>query len=174
MYQHPKLMYFCRDFFRFVIKLIFKPTGQPLSWQTCMSLTTWFVLVSVYRSRFCPDHLANTLWHGDVFTKKLPRILLPTFVWPNPAQVNISRIAWTQWPRSIWGSAFIELWPQSCQFSFQTFSTVCSNSEISTWFHNIFIPLRIPDSYDAKIAQICNLWMFWPVIHLPYHSPRLT
>ena len=26
--------------------------------------------------------------------------------------------------------------------------------------------LRIPDSYDAKIAKICNLWTFWPVIKL--------
>ncbi len=24
--------------------------------------------------------------------------------------------------------------------------------------------IRIPDSYDAKIAKICNLWTFWPVI----------
>ncbi len=24
--------------------------------------------------------------------------------------------------------------------------------------------LRLPDSYDAKIAKICNLWTFWPVI----------
>ncbi len=24
--------------------------------------------------------------------------------------------------------------------------------------------LRIPDSYDAKIAKIPNLWTFWPVI----------
>ena len=24
--------------------------------------------------------------------------------------------------------------------------------------------LRIPDSYDAKIAKICNFWTFWPVI----------
>ncbi len=26
--------------------------------------------------------------------------------------------------------------------------------------------LRIPDSYDAKIAKICNCWTFWPVIQL--------
>ncbi len=26
--------------------------------------------------------------------------------------------------------------------------------------------LRLPDSYDAKIAKICNLWTFWPVIQL--------
>ncbi len=26
--------------------------------------------------------------------------------------------------------------------------------------------LRIPDSYDAKIVKICNLWTFWPVIQL--------
>ncbi len=26
--------------------------------------------------------------------------------------------------------------------------------------------LRIPNSYDAKIAEICNLWTFWPVIQL--------
>ncbi len=26
--------------------------------------------------------------------------------------------------------------------------------------------LRIPDSYDAKIAKICNFWTFWPVIQL--------
>ena len=26
------------------------------------------------------------------------------------------------------------------------------------------IPLRLPDSYDAKIAKIWNLWTFWPVI----------
>ena len=24
--------------------------------------------------------------------------------------------------------------------------------------------LRIPDSYDAKIAKVCSLWTFWPVI----------
>ncbi len=24
--------------------------------------------------------------------------------------------------------------------------------------------LRLPDSYDAKVAKICNLWTFWPVI----------
>ena len=28
----------------------------------------------------------------------------------------------------------------------------------------VFLPLRIPDSYDAKIAKICNFWTFWPVI----------
>ncbi len=26
--------------------------------------------------------------------------------------------------------------------------------------------LRIPDSYNAKIAKICNLWTLWPVIQL--------
>ena len=26
--------------------------------------------------------------------------------------------------------------------------------------------LGIPNSYDAKIAKICNLWTFWPVIQL--------
>ncbi len=26
--------------------------------------------------------------------------------------------------------------------------------------------LRIPDSYDAKIVKICNLWIFWAVIQL--------
>ncbi len=26
--------------------------------------------------------------------------------------------------------------------------------------------LRIPDSYDAKIAKICDFWTFWPVIQL--------
>ncbi len=31
---------------------------------------------------------------------------------------------------------------------------------IYTWIN------RIPDSYHAKIAQICNLWTFWPVIQL--------
>ena len=29
--------------------------------------------------------------------------------------------------------------------------------------------LRIPDSYDAKIAKICNFWTFWPVIKLINH-----
>ncbi len=29
--------------------------------------------------------------------------------------------------------------------------------------------LRIPDSYDAKIAKIVNFWTFWPVIQLIYH-----
>ncbi len=29
-----------------------------------------------------------------------------------------------------------------------------------------FKQLRIPDSYDAKIAKNCNLWTFWPVIQL--------
>ena len=28
------------------------------------------------------------------------------------------------------------------------------------------VVLRIPDSYDAKIAEICNLLTFWPVIQL--------
>ncbi len=31
-----------------------------------------------------------------------------------------------------------------------------------TQFHH----LRIPDSYDAKIVKICNLWTFWPVLQL--------
>ena len=26
--------------------------------------------------------------------------------------------------------------------------------------------LRIPDSYDVKIAEICNLWTFGPVLQL--------
>ncbi len=30
--------------------------------------------------------------------------------------------------------------------------------------------LRILDSYDTKIAKICNLWTFWPVIQLICHS----
>ncbi len=28
------------------------------------------------------------------------------------------------------------------------------------------IPLRIPDSYHAKVAKIYNLWTLWPVIQL--------
>ncbi len=28
------------------------------------------------------------------------------------------------------------------------------------------LDLRIPDSYDAKIVKIYNLWTFWPVIQL--------
>ncbi len=26
------------------------------------------------------------------------------------------------------------------------------------------LPLRLPHRNDAKIAKICNLWIFWPVI----------
>ncbi len=37
-----------------------------------------------------------------------------------------------------------------------------------------FVLLRIPDSYDAKIAKICNLWTLCPVIqpihNLTYHN----
>ena len=29
--------------------------------------------------------------------------------------------------------------------------------------------LRLPDSYEAKIAKIGNFWTFWPVIQLIYH-----
>ncbi len=29
--------------------------------------------------------------------------------------------------------------------------------------------LRIPDSYDAKIAKISNLWTFWPLIQVINH-----
>ncbi len=32
-----------------------------------------------------------------------------------------------------------------------------------------FDTLRIPDSYDAKIAKICNVWTFWPVFQLISH-----
>ncbi len=32
------------------------------------------------------------------------------------------------------------------------------------------VALRIPDSYDAKIAKIGNLWTSWPVIH-PIGNP---
>ncbi len=28
----------------------------------------------------------------------------------------------------------------------------------------LLVPLRIPDSHDAKMAKICNLWRIWPVI----------
>ncbi len=31
------------------------------------------------------------------------------------------------------------------------------------------LKLRIPDSYDAKIAEICYLWTFCPVIQLKSH-----
>ncbi len=33
----------------------------------------------------------------------------------------------------------------------------------------ISLHLRIPDSYDAKIAKIGNFWKFWPVIQLINH-----
>ncbi len=33
----------------------------------------------------------------------------------------------------------------------------------------IFRALRIPDSYDAKIAKICYLGTLWPVIQLKDH-----
>ena len=36
-------------------------------------------------------------------------------------------------------------------------------------FGLFFMVLRIPDSYDAKIAIICNFWTFWPVIQLINH-----
>ncbi len=48
----------------------------------------------------------------------------------------------------------------------------CSNVPAIS-FHSILINLqynfqnlRIPDSYDANIVKICNLWTFWPVIQL--------
>ena len=31
------------------------------------------------------------------------------------------------------------------------------------------IVLRIPDSYDAKIAKICNFWTSWPIFQLLNH-----
>ncbi len=31
---------------------------------------------------------------------------------------------------------------------------------------NFLCLLRIPDSYDAKIAKFCNFWTFWPVTQL--------
>ncbi len=38
-----------------------------------------------------------------------------------------------------------------------------------TWMlcrlHLLSQSLTIPDKYDAKIVEICNLWTFWPVIH---------
>ncbi len=33
-------------------------------------------------------------------------------------------------------------------------------------FVHTVLKLRIPDSYDAKIAKFCYLWTFWPVIQL--------
>ena len=44
----------------------------------------------------------------------------------------------------------------------------CHNIIISRGTGNMymFVALRIPDSYDAKIAKICNFWTFWPVIRL--------
>ena len=32
------------------------------------------------------------------------------------------------------------------------------------WCHHPSYALRIPDSYDAKIAKLCNFWTFWPVM----------
>ncbi len=34
------------------------------------------------------------------------------------------------------------------------------------------LSLRIPDSYDAKIAKICHLWTLLPVIQLNDHIYR--
>ncbi len=33
--------------------------------------------------------------------------------------------------------------------------------------------LRIPDSYDAKIAKICNLWTYWAIFQLINHLSKL-
>ncbi len=52
---------------------------------------------------------------------------------------------------------------------------------IRRWVSNftIYIPkehtqrLRIPDSYDAKIAKICNLWTLWLVIQLINHLLKI-
>ncbi len=41
-----------------------------------------------------------------------------------------------------------------------------SNCKMLPTHHYDIIFLRIPDSYDAKIVKICNLWTFWPVIQL--------
>ncbi len=44
-----------------------------------------------------------------------------------------------------------------------------TNSVIQNWPIWSIGLLRIPDSYDAKIAKICNFWTFWPVIQLINH-----
>ena len=48
---------------------------------------------------------------------------------------------------------------------------ICTDMQVNllvfyNWSRNV---LRIPDSYDAKIAKVYNLWMFWPVIQLINH-----
>ena len=35
--------------------------------------------------------------------------------------------------------------------------------------YSCYFGLRIPDSYDAKKAKICNPWTLWPVIQLINH-----
>ncbi len=45
-------------------------------------------------------------------------------------------------------------------------STINIDIQNSSEFDNPKFGLRIPDSYDAKIAKICNFWTFWPVIQL--------
>ncbi len=42
---------------------------------------------------------------------------------------------------------------------------ICWSLAGSTWTpHNPFRVIRLPYRNDAKIAEICNLWTFWPVI----------
>ena len=46
-----------------------------------------------------------------------------------------------------------------------------SCNRLNLWIYALYFlllvdGLRIPDSYDAKIAKIYNLWTLWPVIQL--------
>ncbi len=64
------------------------------------------------------------------------------------------------------------LWSASHNFTLKTNQSECLKPYVSL---SVFVGghrsahLRIPDSYDAKIAKICNLWTFWPVIQSINH-----
>ncbi len=49
------------------------------------------------------------------------------------------------------------------------------SENVIMWYSLILskTPLRIPDSYDAKLTKMCNLWTFWPVIQLITHLAQL-
>ena len=65
-------------------------------------------------------------------------------------------------------SGITHIWTSSMTYIMgkprKTISHLCGINRFFSQFRLGQVLLRIPDSYGAKIAQICNLWTFWPAI----------
>ncbi len=81
-------------------------------------------------------------------------------------QACLTNAIWTGWWNSDHPSNAFTMWltfggPECTEFqgNIKMGHSLCMMHKINT-------SLRIPDSYDAKIAKICNLWTLWPVFQL--------